>query len=180
MLSANEREHVFVIDSKNISAGQSIIVLEAVEMIAEQRKIREIVRKLEKTVENVHLYCVIQKSDWWNKEKSKPFWFSKKQEVRYALGEMKNGKIIPIETMKTTNFAAALFSRIEKMSRRDLKEGKRIRIVIAHGDNSSQAEELKSKMKTIKKTDISFVNITDPVTSINACPESLLVGWIIK
>jgi len=180
MLSPNEKEHIFVIDSKNISAGQSIVVLEAVEMIAEQRKIKEILKKIEKTVENVNLYCVIEKSDWWNKEKSKPFWFSKKQEVRYALGEMKNGKIVPIETMKTKNFAAALFSKIEKESRKDIKEGKRIRIVIAHGDNSPQAEELKAKMKTIKKTDISFVNVTDPVTSINACPESLLVGWIVK
>lgn len=180
MLSSNEKEHVFVIDSKNISAGQSIIVLEAVEMIAEQRKVKEILRKLEKTIENVNLYCVIERSDWWNKEKNKPFWFSKKQEVRYALGEMKNGKIVPIETMKTKNFAAALFSKIEKTSRKDIREGKRIRIVIAHGDNSPQADELKNKMKTIKKTDISFINVTDPVTSINACPESLLVGWIIK
>jgi len=180
MLSSSEKEHIFVVDSKNISAGQSIIVLEAVEMIAEQRKIKEILRKLEKTVENVKLYCVIEKSDWWNKEKAKPFWFSKKQEVRYALGEMKNGKIIPIETMKTKNFAAALFNKIERESRRDIKEGKRIRIVISHGDNSAQADELKAKMKTIKKTDISFVSVTDPVTSINACPESLLVGWTIK
>lgn len=180
MLNNSEKEHVFIIDSKNISAGQSIIILEAVEMVAEQRRIREIVRKLEKTVENVNLYCVIEKSDWWNKEKAKPFWFSKKQETRYALGEMKNGKIVPMETMKTNNFAAAIFSKIEKNTRKDIKEGKRIRIVIAHGDNMPQADELKTKMKTIKKTDISFVNITDPVTSINACPESLLVGWIVK
>ncbi|MFA5431486.1 MAG: DegV family protein [Candidatus Paceibacterota bacterium] len=180
MLSFNERDHVFIIDSKNISAGQSLIILEAVEMVAEQRKIKEILKKIEKTIEAVNLYCVIEKSDWWNKEKSKPFWFSKKQEIRYALGEMKNGKIAPIETMKTKNFAAALFSKIERESRKDIKEGKRIRIVIAHGDNSTQAEELKAKMKTIKKTDISFVNVTDPVTSINACPESLLVGWIVK
>ena len=151
MLNLNEREHVFVIDSKNISAGQSIVVLEAIEMVAEQRKIKEILRKIEKTVENVKLYCIVEKSDWWNKEKSKPFWFSKKQEVRYALGEMKNGKIIPMETLRTKNFAAALFSKIEKESRRDIREGKRIRIVITHGDNSPQAEELKVKMKTIKK-----------------------------
>jgi hypothetical protein len=180
MLSSNEKEHVFVIDSKNISAGQSLVVLEAVEMIAEQRKVKEILRKLEKTVEAVKLYCVIEKSDWWNKEKAKPFWFSKKQEVRYALGEMKNGKLVPTETMKTKNFAAALFTKVEKESRRDIREGKRIRLVIAHGDNSPQAEELKTKMKTIKKTDISFINVTDPVTSINACPDSLLIGWIVK
>lgn len=181
MLNINEKEHVFIVDSKNISAGQSLIVLEAVEMIAEQRKVREILRKLERTVENVNMYCVIEKSDWWNKEKAQPFWFrNKKQEVRYALGEMKNGKIAAVETMKTKNFAAALFAKIEKNSRKDIKEGKRIRTVIAHGDNSIQADELKAKMKTIKKTDISFVNVTDPVTSINACPESLLVGWIIK
>ena len=180
MLSSNEKEHVFVVDSKNISAGQSLVVLEAVEMIAEQRKVKEILRKLEKTVEAVKLYCVIEKSDWWNKEKAKPFWFSKKTEVHYALGEMKNGRLVPTETMKTKNFAAALFAKVEKESRRDIREGKRIRLVIAHGDNSPQAEELKTKMKTIKKTDISFINVTDPVTSINACPDSLLIGWIVK
>lgn len=180
MLNYVEREHVFVVDSKNLSAGQSILVLEALEMITEQRKIKEIMKKIEATVAKTNLYCIVEKSDWWNKEKNKPFWFSKKQEIRYALGEVKHGKIVSAENIKTNDFATALFNKIEKETRKDIKEGRRIRVVIAHGDNPEQADELKKKMKTIKKTDISFMNITDPVTSINACPQSLLIGWIVK
>ncbi len=181
MLNYKEKEHVYVIDSRNISAGQSILVLEALEFIREQRKIREIVKRVENAIPNINLYCIIQKSDWWNKEKSKKSWFGRpKKEVRYALGEMKNGKIVPAENIKTKNFAEALFDKIEKDSRKEIRAGKRIRVVISHGDSLAEAEELKAKLKTIKKTDVSYVNITDPVTSINACPQSLLVGWIIK
>jgi DegV family protein with EDD domain len=180
MLNYIEKEHVFVIDSGNVSAGQSLLTLEALEMVTEQRKIGEIMKKIPTIVSNVNLYCIVEKSDWWNKEKNKPFWFSKKQEIRYAVGEMRHGKIVATETIKTNDFATALFNKIEKQSRKEIKEGKRIRVVIAHGDNLEQATELKKKLKTIKKTDISFINVTDPVTSINACPQSLLVGWIIK
>jgi len=180
MLNYVEKEHVFVIDSGNVSAGQSLLTLEALEMITEQRKIREILKKMETAVLKTNLYCIVEKSDWWNKEKKKPFWFSKKQETRYALGEMRHGRIAATETIRTDDFAIALFNKIERESRKDIREGRRLRVVISHGDNLEQAEELKQKLKTIKKTDISFINVTDPVTSINACPQSLLVGWIIK
>ncbi len=96
------------------------------------------------------------------------------------MGEMRNGKIVHIENVKNTEFAEAIFRKIEKNSKKEIKNGKRIRAVIAHGDNLEEAEKLKKLLKGIKKTDISFINITDPVTSINACPQSLLVGWIIK
>jgi dihydroxyacetone kinase-like predicted kinase len=176
LLSEEEKSHIYVIDSKNISAGQSILILEAIEMIAEQRKIEEIVRKIDKTIDKVNLYCIVEKNDWWNKEKKS--WFKKK--TRYSLGEMRNGKIVHIENVKNTEFAEAIFRKIEKNSKKEIKNGKRIRAVIAHGDNLEEAEKLKKLLKGIKKTDISFINITDPVTSINACPQSLLVGWIIK
>ena len=178
MLSSEEREHIYVIDSKNISAGQSLLILEAIEMVAEQRKIKEVVSKIERAIDNINMYCIIERSDWWNKEKSKPFWFNKSP--RYSLGKMREGEIVHMETIRTNNFSEALFKRIERDSLRQIKEGKRIRAVISHGDNPLEAEELKKKLKTIKKTDISFINITDPITSINACPQSLLVGWIIK
>lgn len=176
LLSEEEKNHVHVIDSKNISAGQSILILEAIEMIAEQRKIEEIVRKIDKTIDKVNLYCIVEKNDWWNKEKKS--WLRKK--TRYSLGEMRKGKIVHIENVKNTEFAEAIFRKIEKNSKKEIENGKRIRAVIAHGDNLEEAEKLKKLLKGIKKTDISFINITDPVTSINACPQSLLVGWIIK
>ncbi len=176
LLSEEEKKHVYVIDSKNISAGQSLLILEAIEMIAEQRKIEEVVRKTGKAIEKVNFYCVLKKNNWWNKEKKS--WFNKG--TRCSLGEMRKGKIVHIENVKDTEFAEAIFKKVEKNSKKAIKEGKRIRAVIAHGDNLEEAQKLKKLLKEIRKTDIPFINITDPVTSINACPDSLLVGWIIK
>ena len=114
LLSKEEKEHIYIIDSKNISAGQSVLILEAIEMIAEQRKINEIVRKLENLVLKINLYCLVEKNDWWNKEK-KTGWFKKKK--WYSLGEIKKGKIFQAETLKNGNFSEFAFKRIEKYSK---------------------------------------------------------------
>ena len=47
---------------------------------------------------------------------------------------MRNGKIVHIENVKNTEFAEAIFRKIEK-TLKEIKNGKRIRAVIAHGDN---------------------------------------------
>jgi len=180
MLDSRQREKVYVIDSKNISAGQSLLTLEALELIKEQRRIREIAGKINDIISRINLYCVIQKSDWWNNEK-KSFWFKKQdQEIRHVFGEMKHGRIYKMETLKNNDFADFLFKKIESNAKRGIFEGKKIRAIIAHGDNLEQAEKLKANLKTLKKIEISFINITDPVTSITACPESLFIGWILR
>ncbi|MDD5098415.1 MAG: DegV family protein [Candidatus Pacebacteria bacterium] len=181
MLNPRQREKVYVIDSRNINAGQSILILEALELIKEQRRAKEIAIKLNNVVSKIKLYCIVQKSDWWNKEKKNVFWFSKaKPEIRYVLGEMKNGRLVKMEALKTNDFADFLFGKIEKDAKKEIQEGKKIRAVISHGDNIEQANKLKANLKTLKRVEISFINITDPVTSINACPESLLIGWILR
>jgi hypothetical protein len=180
-LDSRQRERVYVIDSKSINAGQSMLVLEALELIKEQRRAKEIANKLELIVPKINLYCVVQKSDWWNKDKKKVFWFSKtKEETRYVLGEMKHGRLMKMETLKTNDFADFLFQKIEKDAKKEILAGKKIRAIISHGDNLEQANKLKANLKTLKRVEISFINITDPVTSINACPESLLIGWILR
>ena len=105
--------------------------------------IEEIVRKIDKTIDKVNLYCIVEKNDWWNKEKKS--WLKKK--TRYSLGEMRNGKIVHIENVKNTEFAEAIFRKIEKNSKKEIKNGKRIRAVIAHGDNLEEAEKLKKLLK---------------------------------
>lgn len=182
MLNWNQREKVRIIDSKNISAGQSLVVLEAIELIREQRQIKEIETRLESIVPRIGLYGVLENSNWWKKEKSvSKFWFRKEQpKESYSLVETKDGQIVPTEKVRSKDFAEVLFRKIERATHRELNAGKKIRIVIAHGDNPEEAEKLKDKLKTTRRADISFISLTDPVTSINACPESLIVGWIVK
>jgi len=178
MLPFSDREKVYVIDSKNISAGQSLVVLKALELIKELRNMNEIIRRLTDFIPRVSVYGVLENTNWWKKE-AKSFWFAPK-ETYYSLVEMRDGKMVPLEKIKSTDLAGILFKKIEKSSNREIRKGARMRAVIAHGDNPEDAQELRKKLKTITKTEVPFVTITDPVTSINACPESLIVGWVIK
>ncbi|MFA5009331.1 MAG: DegV family protein [Candidatus Paceibacterota bacterium] len=179
MLNWNQKENVFIIDSRQISAGQSLVVLEAIELIREQRKIKEVVIKLEKIIPQIHFSGILE-NERWEKKKKMPSWFQKESQKEYLIIETRSGRIIPTQKIRSEDFAEILFNKMERFARRDLQAGKKIRTVIAHGDNPEQAEKLKAKLKTTKKADISFIGITDPVTSINACPQSLFVGWIIK
>ncbi|MFA5087037.1 MAG: DegV family protein [Candidatus Paceibacterota bacterium] len=182
MLPWNQKEKVYIIDSYNISAGQSLVVLEAIELIREQRKIKEVVSRLQNIIPNIRFYGIFENSRWWKKEKQPArMWFQKEEPKKdYLLIEKRSGRIVPVERVKSEDFASVLFNKIERLTRHDLLNGKKIRVVIAHGDNLEEADKLKTQLKTTKKADISFISITDPVTSINACPHSLFVGWILK
>lgn len=174
MLNQNDQDNVYIIDSKNISAGQSLLVLEAIELIKEHRNIKEIEKKLEKLAPRINTCFVLEEERWFN------YWFKKKTDYKHVLAQVKDGKIIKIGPARSNNFAEILFKRINHVTAKELGKGGRIRAVIAHGGNQEQAEQLKEYLKKYKRADISFVTITDPVTSINACPESLIVGWIVK
>jgi len=49
-LPLEQRENVYVINSQHISAGQSLAVLEALDLIQEQRKIKEVIKRLEAAI----------------------------------------------------------------------------------------------------------------------------------
>lgn len=174
MLNQIDQDKVFVIDSKNISAGQSLLILEAIELIKEHRNIKEIQARLEKVIPKINTCFVLEEERWYNS------WFKKKLDYKHILAQIKDGKIVKIGPARSMNFAEILFKRINHVTAKELKKGGRIRAVIAHGGEENQAEQLKGYLKKYKRADISFVTITDPVTSINACPESLIVGWIVK
>ena len=180
LLFREEQEKVFVVDSKNISAGQSLVILEAIELIKEHRDVEEIKSRLESIVPRVNVYAVLENVHWWKKDSFGGRWFKRKEDQEFLLTQMRDGKMTPAGKVKTKDFADILFKKIDHHTNKDIKKGKRIRAVIAHGDNPEQAEQLKSSLKKFKRADISFVTITDPVTSINACPESLIAGWIVK
>jgi DegV family protein with EDD domain len=180
MLPLSMRDKVFIIDSKNISAGQSLVVLKALELIKELRNIKDIVKKLEIFIPRINVYAVLEDKNWWKKQPNINLnWFNSKKKY-YSLAEMKDGKMITLERIQSTQFADILFKKIERNTIKEIRKGAKVRAVIAHGDNPEDAQELRIKLKNIIKTEVPFVTITDPVTSINACPESLIVGWVIK
>jgi fatty acid-binding protein DegV len=79
MLNQIDQDKVFVIDSKNISAGQSLLILEAIELIKEHRGIKEIQTKLEKVIPKINTCFVLEEERWYNS------WFKKKLDYKHIL-----------------------------------------------------------------------------------------------
>jgi len=67
-LPSEQKEKVFVIDSKNISAGQSLLILEAIELIKEHFQAKEIAARLEKSIPKINVYAILENVNWWKKQ----------------------------------------------------------------------------------------------------------------
>jgi len=109
-LPLEQRENVYVINSQHISAGQSLAVLEALDLIQEQRKIKEVIKRLEAAIPNIHFLGILERSQWWKDKPDSRTWFKKEKSQQkelkkeYLLIEAKNGQIIPKEKIKSKEF----------------------------------------------------------------------------
>ena len=171
---------IYVLNSFNISFGQALLILRAIELILEQREIKEVIRELNKTISHIHTYLFLSKLEKIKKANkishSQVKWAKRLQRIgAQPLFGIKKGKIVKngIHLM-TKDVSSAIFREIELRSRKDRKRGRKIRIVITHSDNLEEAKKLKNKLKEIK-AEVSFTNSS----SLDMDSGSLIVSWII-
>jgi len=183
MLSQDKKERVFVLDSQNVSAGQALLVLRAIELIHSQMEVGEILVKLKQEVHKIYAYGFLKDPKWveWGGRvsRSQANWLRRLQKlgIRPLLG-IKNGKVEKIGfRIGVREIHEAIFREIEARSTKVRKEGKKIRVVITHCDNLSEAKKLKEKLKTIG-AEISFINLTGPVFGVHVGPGALTAGWM--
>lgn len=183
MLSEEEKKRVFVLDILNVTAGQALLVLKAVELIQSQMEIEEILEELKKEIPDVKLYAFIQDPKWLEKKgrctPSQANWMRRLQKfgLRPLIG-LKNGKLVKIGfRFGVKEIPEAIFREIESKSKKIRERGKRIRVVITHADNLIEAKKLKEKLKGIG-VEISFINLTSPVIGVHIGPGSLIAAWM--
>jgi len=176
---------VFVLDSYQGSAGEALLILKAIELIQEQRKIIEVFSELKKIIPKIHLYAFLKDPKWveWGGRitHSQASWIRILQKfgLRPLLG-LKDGKVKKVGfRFGARDIPGALFKEIKSKSRKVRKEGKKIRVVITHCDNLEGAKKLKEFLKTIE-AEVSFINLTGPVVGVHVGPDSLIAAWIEK
>lgn len=91
----------------------------------------------------------------------------------------RGGKLRPVGLKAhAQDTPSALFSQFEKSSEALRKTGKKIRIIITHGDNLNGAVRLKEMIeKEFKNTEIAFIGIINEVVGVVSGPNTLIISW---
>lgn len=179
----SDPKRVFVLDSQNLSAGQSLLVLKAVELIQEHHDMKELIKFSRKAIPEIHNYIAVSNIDWltegkgisqkhlqWVKRINKVLRFQPLLEVRK--NKLKRGGAIFSESPRR-----ALLKRIVDASKKARKEGIKIRIIIGYTNNEEEANQLRKELKEkINKIEVSFIGQTPPSCRALATG-NLIAAW---
>jgi DegV family protein with EDD domain len=171
-----DKNRIFIFDSKNVAAGQALLLLRAVELIQEQKEIEEIVKELEKLSLKIHLYAIIKDPKWIEAggrvSTLQADWIRKIQKTNlYPIMILKNGLMQKGGTVLAQDMAEAIFKKIKKES-----QGKKIRVIISQADNLEEAKKLKEKLKGIK-AEVCYINLVSPAICAHTGPGTLIAAW---
>jgi len=181
MLSENEKERVFILDTLNAAAGQALLVLRAIELIREQREIEEIIEEIKNLIPQTPLYLVFEDPKGvefiGRITKTQANWIRRMKKLRIQpIMELKDGVIGKGGVVFAEDEPEAIFKKIQRASKKEMKAGKRIRVIINHADNLEGAQKLKEMLKKIG-AEVSFISEGSPIVCAVTGPGTLLVGW---
>jgi len=183
-LEPEKKEKVFVVDSLNLSAGLGLLALKALDLIREGKEAEEIAKELESFRPKVNLIGMLKDPKWAEASGRIPHfvanWIRSMEKIglRPLLGA-KKGKLKPVGIKKgAKDIPTALFRQLKEKTEKSLKQGKKIRVAITHGDNPEAARRLKEMIEELKGAEIVFLNLMDNVLGVLAGPDALVLSWI--
>ena len=181
MLEENEKKRVYIIDSLQAAPSQALLILKAIELIQGQREIDEVLSELKKLISRSHLYIIFEKPKWIEAggrvSKSQTNWIRRIKKLNlHPLITIKNGLVTRGGIIFAKDVAGALFKKIAKESRGVRREGKKIRVIIGHADNSEEAEKLRQLLKELK-AEVPFISLASPLVCAHTGPGTLLAAW---
>ena len=181
ILKEEEKEKVYILDSLQAAASQTLLVLRAIELIQEQREINEVIEELKKLIPQTHIYAIFEDPKWIEAggriNKSQANWIRIMKKLRlHPIMESKNGLLGKGGIVMAKDSAEALFKKIAKESQKTRKQGKRIRVIIGQADNLEGAEKLRQRLKEIK-AEIPFISLASPVICAHTGPGTLFAAW---
>jgi len=183
-LTPQDQKKVFVIDSLNVSSGQALLVLKAIDLIKSEKKIEEIVEKLEKFLPKIRLFVMIEDPKWLEvsgRISSLVASFLRnmaKKGIRVLL-TFKNGRLVPGGIkIHAKDTVMVLFNQFEKETQKLRQANKKIRMAITHGDDLESAQRLKEMVeKEFKNIEVSFINIINNIVGVVSGPDALAFAW---
>lgn len=170
--------NVYVIDSRSVSYGEAYLVLETIKMIKKERKIIDIIDKLEKIRNNIYVYVLVDTLKYLVKNgrlSSASGFLGTLLKIKPLLHIQKDGRLVPFEKIRTTSKAQA---RLIEIVQKDI-EGHNVVMFIAYTNNEERAKELKKQILSSRPELVIEIVPLTPVVGAHAGPGTLGVGYII-
>jgi DegV family protein with EDD domain len=170
--------NIFVIDSRSVSYGEAYLVIEAIRLIKEGKKTREIIDKIEKIRDNVYIYVLVDTLKYLVKNGrlsvAKGF-LGTLLKMKPLLHVQKDGTLVPYEKIRTTAKAQA---RLLEIVKKDI-EGKNVIVFVSYTNNEEKAKEIrKALLEARPEIKVEIVPLT-PVVGAHAGPGTLGLGYIV-
>jgi DegV family protein with EDD domain len=185
-LKPEDQKRLFIIDSLSVSGAQALLVKRAADLIDENKTAQEIAAGLEKFAPQVHTIVMLEDIKFVEAGGRISHFAAAlvrsiaKAGIRPVLA-IKNGVLAPTG-IKTgaKDIPTAIFSQFEHDVKEEIRQGKKIRVAIAHGDDPEGAQRLREMIESsYKDAEIIFVNILNNVVGILAGPDSIVAAWCL-
>lgn len=171
--------NIYVIDSRSVSYGEAYLVMEAIKMIKNGSKTRDIIDKLEKIRDNIYIYVLVDTLKFLVKNgrlSATSGFLGALLKIKPLLHIQKDGSLVPFEKIRTT---AKAQQRLLEVLQHDI-EGKDVIMFIAYTNNEDKAAELKQLLINARPDLIVELVPLTPVVGAHAGPGTLGVGYIVR
>lgn len=184
ILPPEEQKRVFIVDSLSAICGDGLLVLKAIDLINEGKEIEDIVKELEELIPKIHLVAILEDPKWLEASgrisSTLASWIRRaaKIGVRPLIG-VKKGMVKAIGIKRgVRDIPTALFQELETKTKKERKEGKKIKVVIVHCLNMEGAQKLIAMIEEkLPDTEITFLNLVDTVIGSIVGPGALAIAW---
>ena len=184
LLEPEQKERIFVVDTLNVTCGEALLVLKAIDLINEGEEVEEIIKELGKLIPRVRLYGMLEEVKWLEASgrisHTLANWVRRMQKigVRPILG-VKKGLVKAIGIKAgAKDIPTALFQELAAKTRKLRLKNKKIRAVITHGDNLERAQRLKEVVeRELENAEVAFISLIDNVLGVLVGPDSLILAW---
>lgn len=170
--------NVFVIDSRSVSYGEAFMVIKAIEMIKNGHEVVEIIDYLERIRDHIRIFVLVDTLKYLVKNgrlSAANGFIGTLLKIKPLLHIQKDGSLVPLEKIRTTNKARI---RLLEIITSEIKD-KNVIMFIVYTNNKDKALALKNTiLKTNPNLDISVVPLT-PVVGAHAGPGTIGVGYIM-
>jgi DegV family protein with EDD domain len=182
MFSEEMQKRIYIIDSNNIDAAETLLAIKAAELSEEGGSIEKIVAAVNGYVPKTYFFGMTEN----------PNQMEAGGRISHALAavltQMQKIGMRPVLHMKdgevkaanlrihAKDIAEALLKQFEDVTKKEIQQGKKYRVAISHADNIEKAEELKSLLldKFGDKIKVDFISMTGPFIGAHVGPGTLM------
>jgi DegV family protein with EDD domain len=179
-----KRKRIHVFDSESSSCAEGLLILQLVQYVNENKKLKDILTLLEEDRKNIHVLGTFDDPTWLARSgRLNPVQLLIVKNMLKAgfrpLLTLKDKKIVNYKIQKNAyNKADAIakqfFEEIASLTYTT------IHVAITHGDCLTDAKDLQTQIEKLARVKIEFVSPLSSVVGAHLGPDSLLLSWIAE